>query len=512
MRAIKRCICLEELKSRIPGLFPYIEFDEFGRVVKHKATDSVDGCYGKIIPDFGNVSYRTLISDYYKGNNRILVEAENEQPITVEDAIGKFRVNLDDYDETQTLVPDYVYASETKELLDKMVKLKKFCISYELNGSFCCECSEFNERGGDTMIAFLTDISQRAEAIADSLFDVFGEDASVSFNVNLDGTFEDIGYYTMAESIGCGTESHNIGVSVTDGKIKGTTDSKLKSFRRYTTYTNDNGITETPDSDSDWLYFYRVGYVSNYETLNEDNGNISFLDNGVSPQRDSEKYVVNLEAYGNVLTGIERDKENRELRFTYCINAHLKAKQSVNERGIIITGQDDDGNILYYYDYPFVYHSGGVIQTETYTYAEGGDIDTLTDADFGKLISLYTKQGGKLQQDFAKTTNKKYEFFTVGSDMSYEKTLFDKKVNIKYGYSSFEYDRPDVSTDTGCYTLFKEDYLMGVHFKPSVSSTVNIQRGNNAAFERHIRLGEVKTLEDMENYQNGSFFNIKTLI
>ena len=44
MKVIKRNICLEELKSRIPALFPYIDFDEFGNVIKHKATDSVDGC------------------------------------------------------------------------------------------------------------------------------------------------------------------------------------------------------------------------------------------------------------------------------------------------------------------------------------------------------------------------------------------------------------------------------------------------------------------------------------
>jgi hypothetical protein len=50
---------------------------------------------------------------------------------------------------------------------------------------------------------------------------------------------------------------------------------------------------------------------------------------------------------------------------------------------------------------------------------------------------------------------------------------------------------------------------MGIHFKPYVEDNVDIDRGKNAAFERHIKLGEVKTLQDLENYQNGGFFNIK---
>lgn len=130
------------------------------------------------------------------------------------------------------------------------------------------------------------------------------------------------------------------------------------------------------------------------------------------------------------------------------------------------------------------------------------------------MTSLYTKDGnGKLEADFAETTNKKYEFYTMDSVGFYKKTIFDKTTNIEYGYSSFEYVKPntDVISDE-CYTLFKEDYLNGIHYAPTVSSSVNIQRGNNAAFERHIRLGEVKTLEDMENYQNGSFFNIQETI
>ena len=49
MRKIQKVICREEFKSRIPGLFAYIEENDAGEFVLHKATDSLNGCYGKIV-------------------------------------------------------------------------------------------------------------------------------------------------------------------------------------------------------------------------------------------------------------------------------------------------------------------------------------------------------------------------------------------------------------------------------------------------------------------------------
>lgn len=416
MRVIKRNIGIEELKSRIPGLFPYLEFDEYGNLVKHKATDSVDGCYGKIIPDFNGKTYRTLITDYYNGKN-----VDKIGDYDFEDVIGKFEVNLDDYSESQTLVPKYIYAAEAKELLDKMIKLKKACDAASMSPIFCCDCKEYKERGGDKMVEFLTKITNDAKEIAENVFDLFDDDANMSINVNLCGAVEDFGYYTTVDvsktqfigdsfsaDIYCNDETlysksskdevdaplelpnndntpggngEQLWFNEDDGemvwmakrmadfstwrvskiaresKLNGATDSKLKSFRRYTTYTNDMGVAELPQSGYDWLYFYRNGFVTNYETVNDDFGNIAFLDNGTVPI-ESGGFVTNLDAYGSVIDTIERDKDERSITFTYYINAHLKAKKSAERT-------DDDGNKLYFYEYPFKYESGGVKQTET---------------------------------------------------------------------------------------------------------------------------------------------------
>ena len=69
--------------TRLPGLFAYLGEDGYGNIVLHKATESLNGCYGKIVENIelpknvnleydgvklneGKVySFRTLITYYY---------------------------------------------------------------------------------------------------------------------------------------------------------------------------------------------------------------------------------------------------------------------------------------------------------------------------------------------------------------------------------------------------------------------------------------------------------------
>ena len=81
MIKIQKTICREELKSRIPALFAYIEENDSGEFKLHKATDSLQGCYGKIVENIkinssltvdgetiltsGNIySYRTIMNNF----------------------------------------------------------------------------------------------------------------------------------------------------------------------------------------------------------------------------------------------------------------------------------------------------------------------------------------------------------------------------------------------------------------------------------------------------------------
>lgn len=62
-----------------------------------------------------------------------------------------------------------------------------------------------------------------------------------------------------------------------------------------------------------------------------------------------------------------------------------------------------------------------------------------------------------------------------------------------------------VSPDFQNADYFMEDYQLGLSFVANNNDNVYIDRGNATAFERHMRLSEVDTLQDLENYGNGMF-------
>lgn len=51
----------------------------------------------------------------------------------------------------------------------------------------------------------------------------------------------------------------------------------------------------------------------------------------------------------------------------------------------------------------------------------------------------------------------------------------------------------------------RQEYKFGISSLQSVDSNIYIDRGINAAFEKHLKLGEVSTMEDLTQYSNGFF-------
>ena len=49
MRTIQYRVPIEKMITRLPGLFAYLGEDGYGNIVLHKETESLNGCYGKIV-------------------------------------------------------------------------------------------------------------------------------------------------------------------------------------------------------------------------------------------------------------------------------------------------------------------------------------------------------------------------------------------------------------------------------------------------------------------------------
>lgn len=609
----------EHLISRIPGLFPYIEFNENGYSVLHKATDSLMGCYAKMVENMvipcsleidgseiltkGNeYTYRTLIDNYYE--YRDTLADDNEFKMFIETGIGKYRVydeswyvnreNDDDYD----LVPEYIHLATAKRDYVWYVRRKRLCDEYakmieegthiDCRDQYCCDCDEYERKGGDNMLELLGKLITQAEETAKTYLgyasDVNG--MSLNFHLMLTRKEQDLGIMTIYDLTWEAGKTYYMGELVTyenetyictgetsgkwneeteklefdtdnfvkikdsysgqliDGKnvttdsegfykdtygtkfkicgdssttecvdesdadiaLSGISDSKLKSFRRYKDYISVLGELEKPEEGEDWLYYYRIGYVANYRTLTDDNGNIQHMGTDMTSGDD-------LYAYGDVITDIRVEEvENntylRQLIIEYVIGAHLKAEKNyVDEDNQINYKTDDDGVTMYYfknftYDDSDLYH--GVKYTDTYYFTTDDAI--YTDFNLADGTSEFDTYVNTLDDIYSTA---KYPFVTSNSTTTREISVNNTTVTVSSIVSEFSAtvaNDPDYQYNK----LIKEDYLNGITYQPTKSVDVNITRGNAAAFERHIKLGEIKTLEDLENYSNGGFYSLQS--
>ena len=338
----------------------------------------------------------------------------------------------------------------------------------------------------------------------------------------------------------------NIGDIPADS-LSASTNTQLKGFRGETKYTDESGIVRNPEDGTDWLWYYRIGSIGFSETITDKFNNIE-VQSGYVRNENTDQYEMHLNAYGDIITDITRDKDNKTLTITYVIGAHFKAK-------LLSIELDDDGNKHYYYS-EYEHDSDdshGVTYTEVFDYEIGDEIDNMSDELFEYYVTHDKLERGKILYEEGEVihagdiyyvynaSTSKYikntaegdilvqeadEYYMVDPKMvvesRYKKAPFNMSRRTGYGNLSvngneaqFSYIISDYTTqiqlnkDGIANPLMKFDYLSGINYKPSVKSDVHVSRGNAAAWERHIRLGEIRTFEDLETYANNSFFNLR---
>lgn len=95
---------------------------------------------------------------------------------------------------------------------------------------------------------------------------------------------------------------------------------------------------------------------------------------------------------------------------------------------------------------------------------------------------------------------------TDGGVDTYPIASFYCKMNV-FNNKKWKYSDYDVETynNMQVFPTYREEYMQGIATIPSIDSDIYIDRGINAAFEKHLKLGEVTTLEALENYTNGYY-------
>lgn len=542
IRTIKYTAKYEDLISRIPGLFAYIELDDKGNSVLHKATDSPMGCYCKVIENVkynGKVyNYKELINLYYKD------DISNELKDFVKKGIGKENVIFDTLDrKKQDLVPDFVYLALVKPLYGEMLKLRdkvnfyknhtdnRDKIDNETEESLDCVCKLYERHGGDGYLKFLGGLFSKVEAVSNEYFNYANEAINdknrlcLNYAVNLFSTVKDMGLVTPIEAL------VKDAIQKYDGFIlKGKTNSKLTSLRRYEGYVNEFDRLETPPIGADWLYYYRVGAVRNISTINDENGNIRCE---VTELKNISKgdIINDLYAFGDVIESITPIKENNCIKIVYWTDVHLKA--TVNK-----VTKDDDGNYKVYYvnfipDYPDFNNFDkdtlltdtdkrhGIKYEETYYYLPNEEEDNISslikNGEFYKYVNGDYDDKQANADDASKIKKyEKYEFSVNNNTLSYTQRVNSTDLELSCVIADYETiciretDNEDDGEKVIDGTVISRlPFYESISYTPTEKIDVFIDRGSTSVFDRHIRLSEVKTLNDMLEYSNGSYFKMQ---
>ena len=330
-----------------------------------------------------------------------------------------------------------------------------------------------------------------------SFEDIMDDDAIDEYNKSRIVAFNEDGY----------TRPRSISQSNLPFMIESTTNSKLPDLHRFVTYYNDDGVAERPSEGFDWLFYYRVGTILNIRTINDDLGNIlSYsLPQDENGNKKAATIQTDLMAYGDFIQNIEVNPEEHKIKFIYRVGVHLKSTAAP------IQTTDDDGNKLYNWK-KFVWDENdkiGIKYEEEYNYEEEGDLDKLIKGEFTiqmengiQSFSFNEYINGKYDKML---TTYKFEFITINNSFNYDKTIAHQNVNIVSTLTDLQIYRKDYDEFFNS-PLIREEYLNGITYKPTKDIDVHIERGSTSAFEKHIAFGEVKTLDDMIDYKNGSFF------
>jgi hypothetical protein len=345
-------------------------------------------------------------------------------------------------------------------------------------------------------------------------------------------TYTDISYNLLSNTITCQYKNK---VVYNINHVYGTTSSKLLDLGTAPNIVyddNGNPIKGTYNSQDFWSppegtvldLIYQVGNVSNIQRF-------SLTDTNVN----STTYVV-----GNIITAMTfyYVKTNGEIDEATKVDA-TTAKTSL--AAITESNGKKNGNTEYIDDIfcDIVYHNGATLKVTNTTGNQPRIVYELKDGDGTGKDKRTFHTGVKYTETvrFRKTPvnyvvkervrkpsnnpNKRLNPYTTTSvrvlwiyELIQNKTRLESDIfGTAYNDAlvKFEYDifRPGVFADTSDDTIvsptYMEDYMVGIVSPRNIDADIYIDRGINSAYEKHLKLGEVSSLENLIKYTNGYY-------
>lgn len=269
-----------------------------------------------------------------------------------------------------------------------------------------------------------------------------------------------------------------------DSKLVSNIESKLQTLRRYKKSYDDNG-NELPgiitysinDNDKKILnerleFIFSVGEVHNLSETFDTKYNITYYHGD----------IIEEILYSEDNVSFINDKNNAKyIKFIYYIGVRLFEKE------------DENGDKYWsIYDENHKYYDGTKYEETYYITINKQDSNVIIDGEKHNII--YDEVD--FDSNYSIIYNEDLDFAPI-------KTIFSNAISDVNSLFSKNYinDTHNIIN----IPLYKEEYLMGISTPIKRDVNVYIDRGINAAFERHLILSEINTFQDMENYRNDYF-------
>lgn len=497
----------------IDSTFNILEYKPFGRKRSTKETDSIYyiSYLGRIFQVTTGDTVLTIDNIEYPIIKGYAYDKDNNLMYCIDKKIGET---------TQQIVVDDYFLEEipnSKIEDDKII----IGLSYEP------KIYSAKELSGQT-ISRLTDLES-----TDMLIDDIGNKIDGRYNPNKVIIISDdeevdpsiIIQYCVIESNG------DITVYETQAEANaaaGTTSEVKKCYTRY---------NHQPPESKELDLLYEVGNVSNIRrfklTVEEmsdvgENNTNYFVGNIIISMKFYYKDVN-----GNIAKGLvnneevttEFDWENSSLE---TIQKSQTARATLEKNGMIFDGEDIYCDITYYIgatlsrktneDYKLAYtddptYNYGIEYQETVKFVKENreyylkkqikkQIPTKANSVSAHSVS-YPIYVYKLKQELKEIEGDVYNtyFQSPLATFKTEINLIKDDLTSNFG----DYKDMDKYNNIHVSPTFKEEYMLGISSLENVDSDIYIERGINAAFEKHLKLGEITSMETLEQYSNGYF-------
>ena len=314
------------------------------------------------------------------------------------------------------------------------------------------------------------------------------------------------------------------------GILSGTAESKLYDLRSASLLTDDIGNTiealykigtdtynHQPPEGSKLEPIYQVGNVANVKRFS-------------MTVEKQENLIPNTPNYfvGDIITAMRfyyKDSEGNEVTATSkpvsssvtplaAITASTADKNRIGDE--VIFDKDISCDITYYIGATLVRNaenepfkivtgnnfSSGVCYTETVKFVET-EVQYYLKADVRKQIPTTQNTVSAHTLSYPITCYVMTQNMTkVESDYDnyYYAALAHFEMPLKTNTNDFE-----LYNGTSIFPVFREEYKMGTACIQNIDTDIYIDRGINAAFEKHLKLGEITSMEALEQYTNGYF-------